>query len=56
MYDLDPFDRDVLSLSLLVFALALSEVAYGYTLSFYMGSVSEASFGEELWIRRSSSP
>ena len=55
MCDLDPFDRDVLRLSLLVFALALSEVAYGYKLSFYMGSVYGASFGEDLWIRRSSS-
>ena len=44
MYDRDPFDRDVLHLSLLVFALALSEVAYGYKLSFYLGGMSVASF------------
>ena len=55
MYDLDPFDRDVLAILLFVRVLALSEVAYGYMLSFDLGGVSVASLGQELWIRRSSS-
>ena len=55
MCDLDPFDRDVLAILLFVRALALSTVAYGHKLSFYLGGMSVASFGEELWIRNTSS-
>ena len=55
MYDLDPFDRDMLLIFLSERARALSEVAYGYKLSCYLGGVSVASFGEELWIRNTSS-
>ena len=55
MCDLDPFDREMLAIHLWELTLAFSKVAYGHKLSFYLGGVSVAYFGEELWIRNTSS-
>ena len=54
MYDLDPFDQDVLTIALWEGAVELSEFRYGHKLSNDVPPMSVASFSEELWIRKSS--